>query len=270
MDPTAHQCMQLNGGADLQGFRQALRILIWCSIPASQISWSMRTDPGRFGGQTPAAFGAQGKPIILPRPVADLIRFVVCHKDQEKYALLYELVWRMRRPKDPEPHAYKEATDPLVSRLSLMARSVSCDIHNLHSLLRFRELNDPVVGERFIAWFEPDHFILEEASQVLVDRFRSLDWTVLTPKGSLWWNRKVLAIGPPASRADALEAEAVKIGWRTYFASTYNPANGNPGLGCQRMPKKQWRDLPETQAMPQDLSLDADDCRQQSGATFRH
>ena len=230
MDPKAPQHIQLNGGADLQGFRQALRILIWCSIPSEQITWSIRNEPDLFGGQMPAVYGAAGKPIILPRPVADLIRLVVCHSDPEKYALLYSLVWRMRRPKDPLPELYKVATDPLVSKLNLMAKAVSRDIHKMHAFLRFREVNDPVIGERFVAWFEPEHFILEETSQFFVDRFGSLDWTILTPKGSMWWDRKELAIGPPASRSDAPEADAFEIGWRTYYESTYNPARTNTVL----------------------------------------
>ena len=122
MDPTAHQHIELNGGADLQGFRQALRILSWSNIPHEQITWHASAAPERFGGgHMPAAYGAAGKPIILPRQVADLIKLVVCHTDSEKYALLYELVWRMRRPTNPEPHIYEGAADKLVTRLTAMA-----------------------------------------------------------------------------------------------------------------------------------------------------
>jgi DNA polymerase len=257
MDPTAHQHIQLNGGADLQGFRQALRILIWCSIPSEQVTWSIREEPDLFGGQLPAVYGAAGKPIVLPRPVADLIRLVVCHRHPEKYALLYNLVWQMRRPKDPLPELYRNAADPLVNKLGLMAKDVSRDIHKMRAFLRFREVNDQAAGERFIAWFEPEHFILEETAQFFVDRFNSLDWTILTPKGSLWWDRKELAIGPPASRSDAPEADAFELGWRTYYESTYNPARTNLGLMSRQMPKKYWRNLPETRAISQMVQTSA-------------
>ena len=56
--------------------------------------------------------------------------------------------------------------------------------------------------ERFAAWFEPEHFILEAAAPFFVDRFRSLDWTILTPIGSVHWDREVLTFGPPARRDD--------------------------------------------------------------------
>ena len=251
MDPTAHQYIELNGGADLQGFRQALRILTWSNIPHEQITWSVSAAPDLFGGgQLPAAYGSAGRPIILPRDVGDLIKLVVCHTEPQKYALLYELVWRMRMPHDPELRLYEVASDPLVHRLNMMAKSVRRDLHKMHVFLRFREVNDLVVGERFVAWFEPEHFIVEETAQFFVDRFTSLDWTILTPKGSLWWDRIELAIGPPAQRSDAPETDAFEIGWRTYYQSTFNPARTNLNQMRQHMPKKYWRNLPETQAIP--------------------
>lgn len=250
MDPTAHQNIQLNGGADQQGFRQALRILIWCSIPKDQVTWTSSADPERFGSEMADPFGAAGKPMILPRPVVDLIRLVVCHSDPGKYASLYELVWRMRRPKNPEPFVYRDAGDNLVSRLNAMAVSVSRDIENMQAGLRFREINDPVIGERFVAWFEPEHFIVEEGSKFFVDRFGSLDWTILTPRGSLWWDRKELAIGPPASRPDAPGEEALGMNWRTFYESTFNPARTKLKVPGWRIPGKRWRRPPEPPVYP--------------------
>jgi probable DNA metabolism protein len=241
MDPAAHRYIELNGGADLQGFRKALRILIWCSIPSDQVTWRIRADPDRFGSEMPDAYGAAGKPLILPRPVANLIGKVVCHSDPQRYAQLYELVWRMRRPAKPQPDLYRDADDGLVSRLRAMALAVSTDIAKMQALLRFREINDPLVGERFIAWFEPDHFIVEEASKFFVERFGSLDWTILTPKGSLWWDRRQLAIGRPALQPDAPEKDALDINWRTFYQSTRNPAPTRLNLPDQRTPTKRWR-----------------------------
>ncbi|RYZ09300.1 MAG: DUF4130 domain-containing protein [Alphaproteobacteria bacterium] len=251
MDPIAHQHIELKGGADLQGFRQALRILSWSNIPSEQVTWRSSDAPDLFGGgELPSAYGAAGKPIVLPRSVTELIRLVVCHSEPEKYALLYELIWRMRRPKNPQTHLYQVATDPLVARLTAMAKSVRRDLHKMHAFVRFREMNDPVVGPRFIAWFEPDHYIIEETATFFVDRFTSIDWAIITPKGSIWWDRKDLAIGPPGTRADAPEADAFEIGWRTYYESTFNPARTNLNQMRQHMPKKYWKNLPETQAIP--------------------
>lgn len=249
MDPTAHQHIQLKGGADFQGFRKALRVLSWSNIPSEQVTWRSDDAPDLFGEGPSSAFGAVGKPLILPRAVADLIRLVVCHSEPQKYALLYELIWRMRRPRNPETHLHQVATDPLVSKLAAMAKSVRRDLHKMHAFVRFREMNDPAVGQRFVAWFEPDHYIIEEAAVFFVDRFTSIDWAILTPKGSIWWDTRELAIGPPGTRADAPDADAFEIGWRTYYESTFNPARTNPEQMRQHMPKKYWKNLPETQAI---------------------
>jgi DNA polymerase len=250
MDPTAHQVMALNNGADLQGFREALRLLIWSSIPPEQAHFTTFENPDLFGDQPPSVYGVAGKPLILPRMVSDLIKQVICHSSEEKYALLYQLIWRMKRPQNPEPHLPAVLTDPLVKRLHDMAKAVKRDIHKMHAFVRFREVNDPAVGERFVAWFEPDHYIVEAAAQFFVDRFPSLDWTILTPRGSLWWDKNELAVGPAGKRADAPEADAFELGWRTYYESTFNPARTNMAETRRHMAKKYWRNLPETQAIP--------------------
>jgi DNA polymerase len=224
LDPTAHQTVTLNGGADLQGFRQALRILIWSLITPEQITWKTHAGVDCFGDQAPAPYGEAGKPIILPRTVSNLIEHVVCHSDPRKYELLYELVWRMKGPHEPDPYAFARPKDDLVQALERMKEDVAEDIRRMRERVRFQEMHDRVAGNRFIAWFEPEHFIIEMAAPVFIDRFGSIDWTILTPKGCLWWDRKELAIGLPASRKDVLEAEAACVKWRPHRASVFNPA----------------------------------------------
>jgi uracil-DNA glycosylase len=247
MDPVAHQTIKLNPGADLQGFRQALRVLTWSDIPPHQITWSTHAEPDLFGSAEPAAYGAAGKPIILPRCVGELITSVVCHIDPEKYALLYDLVWRMQHG---EKRLVEAASDPTVHRLALMDKSVRRDLHKMHAFLRFRQMDGPNGDEHFVAWFEPEHFIVEATAQFFVDRFASMVWTILTPKGSLHWDTKALQSGPPARRSDAPDTDAFEAGWRTYYESTFNPARTNLQMMRQHMPKKYWKNMAETQAIP--------------------
>jgi uracil-DNA glycosylase len=240
----------MNRGADLTGFRQALRALILCDTPPRLITWRPHSEPELFGNRMPPNFGEASKPIILPRAVGKLIETVVCHSDPEKYALLYDLVWRMKKPVNPEPTLMAIPTDPLVARLSLMAKSVARDIHKMHAFVRFREAGDQTGAERFIAWFEPEHYIVESTAQFFVDRFTSMDWTILTPKGSLWWDKKELCVGPPARQSDAPEEDAFELHWRTYYESTFNPARTNLTVMKQHMPRKYWKNMSETRAIP--------------------
>ena len=48
---------------------------------------------------------------------------------------------------------------------------------------RFRDVPGPD-GDAFVAWYEPDHHIVEAAAPFFVKRFASLRWTILTPERS--------------------------------------------------------------------------------------
>ena len=146
-------------------------------------------------------------------------------------------------------HLLEIATDPLVHRLERMAKSVRRDLHKMHAFVRFRriEVED---GERFVAWFEPEHFILEATAPFFVDRFRALDWSILTPIGSLHWDRERLAFGPPGPPRRRARRGPFEEGWRGYYESIFNPARVNPTSCAREMPKKYWRNLPETAADP--------------------
>jgi DNA polymerase len=181
--------------------------------------------------------------IALPRRVAEMIELLVCHRDPERYALLYQLVWRVLHGERMLPEI---ASDPLVHRLHRMEKSVRRDLHKMHAFVRFRQSDEG----RFVAWFEPEHFILEAAAQVFLDRFRGMAWSILTPLGSLYWDRARLTIGPPARRQDAPSADAFEEGWRGYYESTFNPARLNPTVMRGHMAKKYWKNLPEAQSIP--------------------
>jgi DNA polymerase len=233
--------IKLDPGADLDGFRSAVRRLIAADVPPENVIWS---DAGDLFGDDDKLPDPQ--PIALPRAIAELIRLDVCHKDSERYALLYQLIWRVRHGERALPEI---ASDPLVHRLGLMAKTIRRDIHKMHAFLRFRETRDPDGTERYIAWFEPEHFILEAAAPFFVTRFRNLVWSILTPLGALHWDRATLTAGPPAHRKDVPDRDPLEAAWRSYYESIFNPARVNPRAMLGHMPKKYWRNLPETQAV---------------------
>ena len=182
-------------------------------------------------------------PVSLPRGLGEKIALLVCHSDPERHALLYQLVWRIRHG---EPKLPQIASDLLVHRLQRMEKSLRRDLHKMHAYVRFRERADG----RFVAWFEPDHYIVEATAQFFVDRFRGMEWSILTPVGSLHWDKKLLSIGPPAQKSDAPPSDAFEDGWRGYYESTFNPARLNPTVMRGHMAKKYWKNLPEAQSIP--------------------
>jgi len=232
----------LKNDADLDGFRRAVRWLIAEELAPQHILWSLDEAPGLFGHDAMK----DAPPVSLPRSTARLVELGVCHSDPERYALLYQLVWRVL---NGERDLLEIASDPLVHRIDMMARAVRRDLHKMYAFVRFRRMKGEHL-ERFAAWYEPEHFILEASAAFFIDRFRSLDWTILTPLGSMRWDRHELSFGPPARREDAPSEDSFEEGWRGYYESVFNPARVNPTAMRAEMPKKYWRNLPETAAIP--------------------
>ena len=227
-------------GADLDGFRAAVRGLAARRAQPEAISWTAGGEADLFGA---GERGADNAPAVgLPRALGELIRLVVCHSDRERYALLYAAIWRVL---NGERALLDVQSDPLVHRLEGMAKAVRRDLHKMHAFVRFRETHDPDGTERFVSWFEPDHFIVEATAGFFVERFQSLVWSILTPKGSLHWDRKTLTVGPPAQRSDAPQSDSFEAAWRCYYENVFNPARLNPKAMRQHMPEKYWRNLPE-------------------------
>jgi DNA polymerase len=123
------------------------------------------------------------------------------------------------------------------------------DIHKMRAVVRFRALED-AEGERFVAWFEPAHFIVERNAPFFARRFTGMRWTILTPRASANWDGERLTIGPGAAKGDAPAEDAAEALWRTYFESIFNPARLKVKAMQKEMPKKYWRNLPEASLIP--------------------
>jgi DNA polymerase len=131
-----------------------------------------------------------------------------------------------------------------------MEKSLQRDLHKMYAFVRFRK-TDMSDGEHFIAWFEPEHYIVNATAQFFIDRFRGMQWSILTPFCSLHWDGSQLVRGPGARREDAPPDDAFESGWRGYFESTFNPARLNPDVMRSHMAKKYWKNLPEARSIPE-------------------
>lgn len=104
---------------------------------------------------------------------------------------------------------------------------------------------------RYAAWFEPEHHILRRNAGFFVRRFANMRWSILTPRGSLHWDMVTLAEGPPATRDQAPQGDATEDLWKAYYASTFNPARLKIGAMMNEMPRKYWKNMPETALIAQ-------------------
>jgi uracil-DNA glycosylase len=235
--------VDLREGADLDGFRRAVRRLVARGVAPSSVVWNAGGEAGLLG----EAAEEDAAPVNLPRALAAMIEPVVCHRDPERYALLYEAVWRVLQG---ERALLEVVSDPLVHRLEMLRKSVHRDLHKMTAFVRFRETRDPDGAERYVAWFEPEHFILEAVSGFFVERFAALAWSIVTPLGALHWDRTSLTVGAAGRRSDVPDSDAFEDAWRCYYENVFNPARLNPSAMRSHMPQKYWRNLPEAAAIP--------------------
>jgi uracil-DNA glycosylase len=232
------QHVALGAGADFAGFRDASRRLLASHVPPDDVTWDAQGGRSLFGDD----MAGHATTCMLPRGVVELVQDAVCHRDLQRYALCYTLLWRVQQG---ERALLDVASDPLMHRLLILRKAVRRDIHKMHAFLRFRDAG----SGRFVAWYEPAHFILEAAASFFVERFTSLVWSIVTPIGSLHWDPEILTFGEPGRHHDVPSHDAFEDAWRAYYESVFNPARANPALMRQHMPKKYWRNMPETAAI---------------------
>ena len=236
----AHR-VTLDSEDDFDGWREAARGLAEAGVPPAAIVWQVDGGAADLFAGPDTSLPPAGPSFAVPRSFVDLARKAICHSDSERFALLYAMLLKLRSNRG----AMEDRADPLLDRLERMAKDVRRDLHKMHAFVRFREVADDS-GTRFVAFFEPDHHIVRHTAGFFVRRFTTMRWSILTPELSIHWDGETLTEGPGASRADAPSGDPVEETWKTYYASIFNPARVKVKAMTKEMPKKYWRNMPET------------------------
>lgn len=236
----------LEGRGDFGEWRDAARAALAADIRPETIDWRLRDDGAGlldFAGEPLPTVGAGNGQVSVPASFVALAQAVICHGDPGRFALLYRLLWRLKR--DRALLQFK--SDPDVAEARLLEKSVRRDCHKMTAFVRFKELPLPQ-GQggrrRFVAWFEPDHFIVERTAAFFQRRFTDMDWLIATPKGSARWDGSELQTSREAAAKPDLTDETDEL-WRTYYANIFNPARLKIKAMTAEMPKKYWKNLPE-------------------------
>ncbi|MEG3177350.1 UdgX family uracil-DNA binding protein [Sphingomonas sp. RB3P16] len=230
---------------DFDGWRDAARSLAAAGVAPEDVVWQGAGSPTDLFAASADTTVPTGPAFAVPRAFIELAKKVVLHRDPERFALLYTLLARIR----VQPGAIEDHADPLLRRLEHLAQEVRKDIHKMRAFLRFREVDEDGVA-RFVAWFEPEHHIVRANAGFFLDRFSSMRWSILTPELSLHWDGETLAEGQGAVKSDAPEGDPIEEVWKTYYASIFNPARLKIGMMLKEMPRKYWKNMPETALVP--------------------
>ena len=264
---------------DFAGWRTAARRLILDRVSPEQVSWSVGHADDLFADApaTPAAdpsspngTDGQAPRFTVPRAFLERSAVAILHRDPDRFAFLFHLLWRSRR----DPGLIEVAVDPDIVRLDAMVKAVRRDLHKMKAYVRFREVAVPesagskprpsqaeralrdgdhynvmarTMAQWFVAWFEPAHHIVEAVAPFFMRRFTAMKWAILTPERSASWDGEALSLGPGAQRADAPDGDALEDLWRSYYSSIFNPARLKLATMQGQMPRKYWKNLPEAE-----------------------
>ncbi|MDB5845865.1 MAG: hypothetical protein JWP79_3175 [Polaromonas sp.] len=284
--PSTRVPVMLRGPTDLDGFRQAARSLLARQVPPEGVSWHTTGAPVQdlFSGQgTEAAANAEAfsdaPAVKVPAEFVALCEAVILHRDPNRFGLLYRLFWRLAH----EPGLRHDPLDADRLQAAHMAQAVRRDLHKMKAFVRFRTVQDerfracPQDGPLHVAWFEPEHHIVEAVAPFFARRFTQMRWAILTPACSVEWDcvsrrspagmplpyragtgaavlpaqpqpaemKGQLRFGPGVKKSDAPPADAGEQLWLTYYRHTFNPARLKLKAMQKEMPRKYWRNLPE-------------------------
>ena len=239
----------LAGAVDFTGFRRACRQLWAEQVAPERVNWRSSDDAeGDLFDADPArptlagAAAASVPPVNAPAAFLPLSESVVLHRDPDRFGLLYRLLWRFQ----VEPGLRADPLDPDWLRADEMAQAVRREMHKMKAFVRFRTIADDGDGAPLhVAWFEPEHHIVEATAPFFARRFTAMRWAILTPERSVRWDGEHLVLGPGARRDQAPPADAGEGLWLTYYRSIFNPARLKLGAMQKEMPKRYWKNLPE-------------------------
>ena len=212
----ADQRIVLDGPADVAGFRREARQLLAQQVPPARVQWQAGGDAAGGAGGTaglwdeldeapasapepvPAAAAvpvAQAPAVRVPAAFVELCNQVLLHREPGRFALMYRLLWRLVH----EPALRHDPLDADRLKAAELAAAVRRDIHKMRAFVRFR----PVGDDRHVAWFEPDHHIVEANAPFFMRRFAQMRWAILTPERCVEWDGEQLHFQPGADRSNA-------------------------------------------------------------------
>jgi len=290
--PQAQLPVTLQGPADLEGFRRAARALLAQQMLPEQVSWHSSDAPvqdlfssgiaGAVAATTAihnAAFN-NAPPVSVPPEFVSLCETAILHSDPNRFGLLYRILWRLVH----EPGLRQDPLDADMVKARQLAQQVRRDMHKMKAFVRFRTVQDetfrnhPEGGPLHVAWFEPEHHIVEAIAPFFARRFTQMRWAVLTPERSIEWDYigpqarhtgsslppegaspavgrpdgglGALRFGPGAAKSDVPPPDAGEKLWLTYYENTFNPARLKLAMMQKEMPLKYWHNLPEAALIP--------------------
>lgn len=215
----------LSGETDLAGFRNKAQNLLARKVPPEAVHWSLRA-PASGDMFTVAAPPAASRPSHLPKATAAIVpasflrlcELVVLHRDPERFALLYRLLWRLVH----EPTLRRDAIDADMVLAQHMAHAVRRDMNKMKLGLRLHAVHEPGRETPLqVAWYEPAHHIVESLATHFARQLAPQRWAILAPELSLRGEGGSILFGLGVPRAIAPGPRAGEAQWLAAYHSAF-------------------------------------------------
>lgn len=230
-------------------WRDAARRALAAGIAPEALTWQRGVgEADLFGGaEADLPDVPDSARFTVPKTFLQTVTLALWHRDPERFARAYALLWALQA----QPRLFEDRGDARVARLNALAKEVGRDKHKMTAFVRFRDVGEPGdTRRRFAAWFEPSHYIMEPTAPFFAKRFGDMDWSIFTPDLSAHFEAGTLRFSPGADKPN-LPEDATEELWGTYFRNIFNPARVKLKAMQAEMPKKYWKNMPETAHLPE-------------------
>ena len=226
-------------------WRTAARPLINATVRPETVIWTGQDQISLFNDSTVAT--KIDNEARVPAEFIKLAKTVACYDSDDKWPLLYRLLFRIVYE---TRHLLEIESDADVLQANLMAKAVGRDIHKFHAFVRFRRV-DCEGEEIYAAWHEPQHFTVERATPFFARRFGSMKFSILTPKGCAHWDKEKLTFSKAVAKTLVPNTDDAESLWLLYYRSIFNPFRLKIKAMKREFPVRHWATLPEAELIPQ-------------------
>ncbi|WP_309606737.1 DUF4130 domain-containing protein [Phenylobacterium sp.] len=125
--------VRLASETDFSGWREAARRLRALGVAPDAVLWTVDRADELFD-DGPVATPVTGTTFTVPKDFLALADAAILHRSDERFSLLYRLLWRLAR----EPHLLRLHADSDVQKARGFARAVAQAEHRMKAFVRFR------------------------------------------------------------------------------------------------------------------------------------
>jgi probable DNA metabolism protein len=217
---------RLLGETDLAGFREEARNLLARQVPPESVEWQLEPPAPDSQFDTPDS-PQSSRPRHMPKATAAIVpasflrlcESVVLHRDPERFALLYRLLWRLVH----EPNLRNDSLDADMVHAQHMAHAVRRDLHKMKANVNFQTVAEPETNAQMqLAWYEPTHHIVDAAAPWFARRMGDGRWAILTPERSVRGDNGRMQYGPGVADAHRIGPHADAQDWMAAYRSVFD------------------------------------------------